>query len=205
MWEIEEIYNRLSIDPDTKQSRPIDECVDICDFLINAFGIQMASVPLEMFLINPQRYIHSQCDTHIPLVAKISTETIDISNINVVGYPTDFIAMANAVTDIKSSMGFDAAKQSHNAAYYKELNLILFPVDGNHHGAAANVYNKGSMRVDVYELSPYFDRLKANDEMWIYYENDERQTVPIIDSRLAAMYNYAKKKYELQKSLNSNI
>ena len=205
-WSYEKVYELLATQDDTETLRPVVERINICDFLIRAIGIQMASVPLEMFQSNINYYIHNNPDVFIPGIKKVKTEIIDIRDINIVGYPRSAVALADAIRDIYHDKEYNERKQSVNAAYYKELNLIMMPTDGNHHGMAANVFNYGTMKVDVFELSPYFDTVKAmGDFEWEYLENGKRQRKPIFDMRLAAMYELAEIKYELQKSLNSNI
>lgn len=105
--------------------------------------------------------------------------------------------LAEAVEAFADS-GFEDAQisQSFGGAYIPELSLAIIDspsdVDVPY---ILSMWERGSIQMDVYSLSDLANCLQTDGESWFLQTEEDEETIPVMEPRMAALYNCGLQRY----------
>ncbi len=133
----------------------------------------------------------------IGLPKQTAKRTVSSEGMTVIATPWNPDRLTSAVHHVKHSGFRSDMSPVRNGAWYPELRLIVVD-SGQHHSCVAAQWRlPGLYEVDVYPLSDYFSDV-STDGIWWYDKRNKMRTYPVLDVRIAILYEIARRRRELK-------
>ncbi|GEM_PF-6360141 len=184
-----------------QQDHPRRDSIPLLDFLINTVKEDLrtsAAAELLYAAGNDSRDWREALFPFVCWLEDIPEETVPLAGNTVVSSIWAWDRTSRAAYDIKNQ-GFHSDWNYFSGAYYPELHLIVME-NGLHHSCAAATYQAdGEIKLEVYSLKRFFPLVTTDGEFW-YMKDNPRMTCPVLDVRMAILFELARIKDDLEKA-----
>lgn len=196
----------LLIRSDLHETENKNDKIELCDFLLHLFRMELRAYSQTQVFINPD------CRTSIASpVSKYYSETgkevrIQSKNDRIISLGdicVDNLARTDKVSRLLPSIkrdGFNFDKCNHEVSLYEPLGIAV--VDSGRHSLAVSTYYDGNAEISatVYDLTEMFMHTDVDCYGWINVHTGERYEViaDMNDAYIALIYYIARIRYLLQ-------
>lgn len=126
----------------------------------------------------------------IPLtrfVDDIKSQTMDISDLDVITAPYQKSKMLGAVKDLNHAK-FDQRLSNYTGEYYPEIDLAIISNGVHHTAAAKEMKQKVTIQADILPFAAAYGKLKTDGQKWFFPDGTE---IRVGDYRLALLFTLA--------------
>lgn len=181
-----------------QRDHPRGDAIPLLDFLINTVKEDLRTSAAAELLYAADHRPRDWRNALFPFVCwlDVPEETVPFAGNTVVSSIYDWKKISHSAYDIRHE-GFHADWNYFSGAYYPELHMIVMD-NGLHHSCAAAAFQEdGEIKLDVYSLKRFFPLVTTDGEFW-YMKDHPRMTNPVLDIRMAILFELARMKDELE-------
>ncbi len=171
---------------------------EVISFFIELIGKDLAFSTASRLLRLGKTPQNVQFAIPAPEEAYVGAENFSLSGINVVSDTYACDKLVGAIHHIKTA-GFRQIN-NYTGTYYPEINLAVIE-NGRHHLSVAMVHDTGSAQLQICSLRKAFGYVTTDGAFW-YTEGGQRQ--PVLDYRLAVLFELARLRESLILSVNDS-
>ncbi|MDN0033738.1 hypothetical protein QVN85_12580 [Oscillibacter valericigenes] len=180
-----------------RQDHPRRDAIPLLDFLICTVKEDLrTSAAAELLYAADHEYRDWRRALFPFWLEDIPKEIVPFSGNTVISSIWAWDRISRAAYDIRHE-GFHADWNYFSGAYYPELHLIVMDNGLHHSCAAATFQENGEIKLDVYSLQRLFPLVKTDGKFW-YSKDRPDMTQPVLDVRMAILFELARMKYDLE-------